>query len=123
MQEKAGRGRNKSRAEARLNRLCGSRHVANAIWQLGLPEVLAPATEQRRAANIACYRAAMIETDTADVLQWLAKLAEVIQSHKATPEYQENTRKSGDSHGKSGLDPAEMETRRRGKNWTKKWSQ
>ena len=117
------RGRNKSRAEARLNRLCGSRHVANAIWQLGLPKVLAPYTTRVHRT------AAMIETDTADVLQWLAKLAEVIQSHKATPEYQENTRKSGDSHGKSGLDPAEMDERigrkigRDGKNWTKKWSQ
>ena len=105
---------NKSRAEARLNRLCGSRHVANAIWQLGLPKVLSPAAT-------ACYRAASIETDTVNVLQWLAKLAEVIQSHKATSEYQENTRKSGDSHGKSGLTPAEMETRLRGKKWTKKW--
>ena len=108
------RTRNKSRAEARLNRLCGSRHVANAIWQLGLPKVLSPAAT-------ACYRAASIETDTVNVLQWLAKLAEVIQSHKATSEYQENTRKSGDSHGKSGLTPAEMETRLRGKKWTKKW--
>ena len=62
----------------------------------------------------------MIKTNTANVLQWLAKLAEVIQSHKATPEYQENTRKSGDSHGKSGLTPEEMETRRRCKKWTKK---
>ena len=115
------RAKNKSRAEARLNRLCGSRHVANAIWQLGLPKLVSPPTEQRRATTIACYRAASIETDTANVLQWLAKLAEVIQSHKATPEYQENTRKSGDSHGKSGLTPEEIETRRRGKQWTKKW--
>ena len=118
------RAKNKSRAEARLNRLCGSRHVANAIWQLGLPKVLSPATEQRISIQN-CYREASIATDTANVLEWLAKLAEVIQSHKATPEYQENTRKSGDSHGKSGLTPEEMDAkvvaRLRGKRWMKKW--
>ena len=38
-------------------------------------------------------------------------LAELIQSHKATPEYEENRRKSGDSRGKSGLTPAELEAK------------
>jgi hypothetical protein len=111
--------KNKSRAEARLNRLCGSRHVANAIWQLGLPRVPSPATEQRSIG----YSRSYLETATANVLEWLAKLAEVIQSHKATPEYQENNRKSGDSHGKSGLTSAELETRRYKKieKWAKKW--
>ena len=119
-QKMDNRTKNKSRAEARLNRLCGSRHVAKAIWQLGLPKVLSPDIRCYRAESLACYRAASIQTDTTNVLQWLAKLAEVIQSHKATPEYLENTRKSGDTHRKSGLTPAEMETRRCRKKWTKK---
>ena len=34
--------KNESKAEARLNRLCGSRHVAFAIWQVGLPDVRLP---------------------------------------------------------------------------------
>ena len=110
--------RNKSRAEARLNKLCGSRHVAKAIWQLGLPRDISPATEQRYAPH-------NLETATANVLQWLAKLAELIQSHKATPDYEENRRKSGDSRGRSGLTPAELETRstkKSGKAYTQKWT-
>ena len=114
--------KNKSRAEARLNRECGSRHVANAIWQLGLPRVLSPATEQR-------YAPRNLEIATANVLQWLAKLAELIQSHKATPVYQENRRKSGDSYGRSGLTHAELEAKKEKRKerhwerdkWLKKW--
>ena len=114
--------KNKSRAEARLYRLCGSRHVANAIWQLGLPSVLSPATEQRYAPH-------ELEIATANVLQWLAELAELIQSHKATPEYQDNRRKSGDSYGRSGLTHAELEAEKEKRKerhwerdkWWKKW--
>ena len=110
--------KNKSRAEARLNRLCGSRHVANAIWQLGLPKVISPATEQRYAPH-------ELEIATANVLQWLAKLAELIQAHKATPDYEDNRRKSGDRWGRSGLTPAELEaksSKKIGKAVTQKWA-
>ena len=106
--------KNKSRAEARLNRECGSRHVANVIWQLGLPNAHA-------LQNLAIA--------TENVLQWLTKLADLIQAHKATPGYKENRRKSGDSYGRSGLTHAELEAKKEKRKerhwerdkWLKKW--
>ena len=94
--------KNKSRAEARLRRLCGSAMMAKVIWQVGLPNVpeavfatetvlamLVPATEQQQ--RLGQYRIDSIATATGVILTWLNMLATSIQSHKATPSYQEHT--------------------------------
>ena len=83
-----------------------------------LPKVISPATEQRYAPHD-------LEIATANVLQWLAKLAELIQSHKATPDYEDNRRKSGHRWGTSGLTPAELEaksSKKIGKAVTQRWA-
>ena len=81
----------------------GSVMMAKIIWQVGLPHIseasfameeVLPATEQQRAS---------IATATETILNWLSMLANAIQEHKATPEYQEHARKSGTKKNKSGL--------------------
>jgi hypothetical protein len=114
--------RNKSRAEARLRRLCGSTMMANAIWRLGLPEVaeatsatekvldaLEPATEQQLRLGPGVPHSIAIATES--ILTWLNMLAESIQSHKATPGYQEHARKSGTHKNQSGLNATEREAK------------
>ena len=100
--------KNKSRAEAVLRKRCGSVLMAKAIWQTGLPDIsearLAmeeglPATEQQQAS---------IEKATETILKWLSMLANSIQEHKATSEYQEHARKSGTQKNTSGLTEIEL---------------
>ena len=79
----------KSRAEAKLKKDCGSVMVAKLIWKVGL-------------ADISKHRDS-IKTDTETILKWLSMLANEITGHKATPEYQEQARKSGTEKNKSGL--------------------
>ena len=107
--------KNKSRAEARLRRLCGSAMMAKVIWQVGLPNVseagfamekALPATEQQRRLRQDVRDS--IATATEAILNWLSMLANSIQSHKATPAYQENARKSGTQKNKSGLTEIEL---------------
>ena len=99
---------NKSRAEARLRRLCGSVMMAKIIWQVGLPHIseagfatkeVLPATEQQQDS---------IATATETILNWLSMVANLIQEHKATPEYKEHARKSGNQKNKSGLTEIEL---------------
>ena len=85
--------RNKSRAEARLGRLCGHVLLAKAIWQVGLPNI---------------SEADSIATATKTILNWLSMVANSIQEHKATPTYQEHARKSGTLKNKSGLTETEL---------------
>ena len=82
--------------------------MAKAIWQTGLPDIsearLAmeeglPATEQQQAS---------IEKATETILKWLSMLANSIQEHKATSEYQEHARKSGTQKNTSGLTEIEL---------------
>ena len=47
-----------------------------------------------------------------NVLNWLDLLAYALKQHKSTPEYQTALRKSGDTHGQSGLTATELETRK-----------
>ena len=107
--------KNKSRAEARLHRLCGSTLMAKAIWQVDVPNVLVTekmlamlerATEQPRRLERDVLDS--ITTATECILTWLANLAETIQSHKATPTYQEHARKSGTQKNQSGLTAEEL---------------
>ena len=115
--------KNKSRAEARLRRLCGSAMMAKVIWQVGLPNVpeavfatetvlamLVPATEQQQ--RLGQYRIDSIATATGVILTWLNMLATSIQSHKATPSYQEHTRRSGTQKNQSGLTATELEVKK-----------
>jgi hypothetical protein len=111
--------KNKSRAEARLRRLCGSVLMAKEIWHVGLPLVhatdqqteivlamLMPATEQQR--RLEQDTPDSIATATQRILIWLNMLAKSIQSHKATPGYQEHARKSGTQKNQSGLTATEL---------------
>ena len=100
--------KNKSTAEALLRKRCGSVLMAKAIWQTGLPDISEarfameeglPATEQQQAS---------IEKATETILKWLSMLANSIQEHKATPEYQEHARKSGTQKNTSGLTEMEL---------------
>ena len=103
--------KNKSRAEARLNRTCGSRHVAFAIWQVGLPDTQLPsfaapellATEQQQKEEIA--------QATQNVLNWLDMLAHGIRQHKQTSMYQTSLRKSGSQLWFNGLTVTELEAK------------
>ena len=94
--------KNKSRAEARLRRLCGSATMAKVIWQVGLPNIseagfamekVLPATEQQRPLKQDVQD--LIATATETILNWLSMLANSIHEHKATPTYLEHARKSG----------------------------
>ena len=107
--------KNKSRAEARLRRLCGSAMMAKVIWQVGLPNIseagfamfkVLPATEQQRPLKQDVRDS--IATATETILTWLSMLANSIQEHKATPTYQEHARKSGTEKNKSGLTEIEL---------------
>ena len=106
--------KNKSKAEARLRRLCGSVPMAKAIWQVGLPnipEALFPinrvfATEQQR--RLGHDTLDSIAAATEWIMKWLHTIAHAIQSHKATPRYQEHARKSGIQKNQSGLTATEL---------------
>ena len=99
--------KNKSRAEARLRRLCGSVMMAKVIWEVGLPNIsVLPATEQQRQLNQDVRDSIATATDT--ILNWLSMLANSIHEHKATPTYQEHARKSGTQKNKSGLTEIEL---------------
>ena len=46
-----------------------------------------------------------------NVLNWLDSLAVTLIQHRGTPEYEEARRKSGDTHGRTGLTATEHQTR------------
>ena len=87
----------KSKAEAKLKNDCGSVMLAKLIWKVGLPDI-----KKHRDS---------IKTDTEKILKWLSMVANEITEHKATPEYQEQARKSGTEKNRSGLN--EMERSRK----------
>ena len=105
--------KNKSKAEAVLSKLCGSVMMAKAIWQVGLPNIseaivlwkVSPATQQEEPLNH--HIRDSIATATEMILNWLIKVDNSIQEHKATPTYQEHARKSGTQKDKSGLNEIE----------------
>ena len=100
--------KNKSRAEAMLRRLCGSAMMAKLIWEVGLPNIseVLPATEQQQALKEDVRDS--IATATETILNWLGRLANSTQEHKATATYQEHARKSGTQKNKSGLTEDEL---------------
>ena len=94
----------KSCMESKLRTECGSRLIANAIWEIGLPRLPSFATEQ---AGQQLWNEAID-----NVLKWLYRLAYTISQHKRTAEYQTAKRKSGHTHGQSGLTATELQTRK-----------
>ena len=91
--------------------------MAKLIWQVGLPDIseaelamesrrFLPATEQQGPLEQDVRDS--IATATNTILQWLSMLANLIQEHKATPEYQEHARKSGTQKNRSGLTEIEL---------------
>ena len=120
-QKMQSKSKNKSRAEARLCRHCGTVMMAKQIWQVGLPNIaeassaiktqillrtLSLDTEQQRPLEQDVRDS--ITTATETILNWLSRLANSIQDHKATPAYKEHARKSGTQKNKSGLTQMEL---------------
>ena len=96
----------KSAAEARLNKLCGSRHVMQAIWEIGLPKILGRATEQPD-VDPTPERLLEIKDDATKILQWLDDLAYAIENYRRTKAYCNQVAKSGSKRGESGLSAQE----------------
>ena len=96
----------KSAAEARLNKLCGSRHVMQAIWEIGLPKILGRATEQPD-VDPTPERLLEIKDDATKILQWLDDLAYAIENYRRTQAYCNQVAKSGSKRGQSGLSAQE----------------
>ena len=97
--------------------------MAKVIWQVDLPNVpdavfatqkvlaeLVPATEQQQRLGRDVIES--ITTATEVILKWLNTLATTIQSHKATPIYQEHARRSGTQKHQSGLSATELEVKK-----------
>ena len=100
----------KSAAEARLNKLCGSRHVMQAIWEIGLPKILGRATEQPD-VDPTPERLLEIKDDATKILQWLDDLAYAIENYRRTKAYCNQVAKSGSKRGESGLSAQEERER------------
>ena len=69
-------------------------------------EKVLPATEQQRPLKRDVRDS--IATATETILNWLSRLANLTQEHKATDTYQEHARKSGTQKNKSGLNEMEL---------------
>ena len=105
---------NKSRAEARLRNLCGSFPMAKLIWELSLPNIkeaklaieqILLATEQQRPLEKDVQD--LVRTATRTIVDWVIRIANLIQDHRETPGYIEHARKSGTEKNTSGLNDAE----------------
>ena len=105
-----GQKKIKSAAEARLNKLCGSRHVMQAIWEIGLPKILGRATEQPD-VDPTPERLLEIKDDATKILQWLDDLANAIENYRETKEYCNQVARSGSKRGESGLSAQEERER------------
>ena len=100
----------KSCCESKMRRDCGSAFVANAIWEIGLPRLPPFATEQR-GQQLSQQALDAVPGAIHDILNWLDLLADALSHHKATQEYATALRKSGVTHGQSGLNATELEKR------------
>ena len=100
----------KSCAENKLRTECGSKFVAYAIWEIGLPQLPSFATEQRD-EQLSKQALETVPEAIQHVLSWLDVLAHTLSVHKATPQYSIAVRKSGTAHCQSGLTATELQTR------------
>ena len=79
MERQESRRKNRDRATARLERLCGDMYLVFGIWTVGLPDVDHPSSTDNATEHI--------QRNTNNILEWLSHLAKVIQAHKETTEY------------------------------------
>jgi hypothetical protein len=100
----------KNCAESALRRETGSKHVAYAIWEIGLPRLPPFATEQR-GEQLSERELEAVPEAIHNVLNWLDVLAQALSHHKSTSEYQTALRKSGVTHGVSGLTATELQAK------------
>ena len=80
-----------------------SRNPPFLVW-------LSFATEQRQ-TPLSTEELDAVPGAFCDVLDWLDSLAVTLVQHRDTPEYQTARRKSGDTHGATGLTATEHGTR------------
>ena len=99
----------KNAAEARLQRVAGSRICAFVVWEIGFPRLSeAPATEQRQDRN------ARLQTDAKCVVDWLSTVARALRERRCMSHYAVARERSGHEHRVSPLteqqakDTAEM---------------
>ena len=71
--ETYSRKKNKSRAEARLRRLCGHMHMVHAIWAVGLPNTHEPSSTDDAIEHI--------QSITEEIFDWLTYIE---KSHPCT---------------------------------------
>ena len=88
----------------------GSRHVANAIWTIGLPRRLSFAAELR-GKQLSEQDLEAVPEAIHNVLNWLDHLASTLTEHWQRKEYQHAVLTSGFAYGQSGLTAAEQKTR------------
>ena len=81
IQRQESRRKNRDRATARLERLCGDMYLVFGIWTVGLPSVDHPSSTDDATEHI--------QRNTNNILEWLSHLAKAIQAHKETIEYQQ----------------------------------
>ena len=84
--------------------------VVNAIWEIGIPNLQAFATEQQ-SRQLSVKELEAVPDAIRIVLDWLDALATTRITHHEIAEYQEAKRKSGVAHGCTGLIATEHETR------------
>ena len=98
--------------ESKLFKLCGSKHVAYAIWEIGLPQLPSFATEHP-GKELSKTELQTVPKAITNILNWLDLLASTITNHKNTAEYREAVRKSGHTKEQSGLTATELKMRKR----------
>ena len=77
----------RSRFALRLKTEAGSRFVASAVWEIGLPRLPAFATEQRP-RPLSAEELQDVPIALRRILNWLDSLAVTLVRHRATEEYQ-----------------------------------
>ena len=97
----------RSCAEAKARNECGSRFIVFAIWHIGLPQVPCLALPAST-TELAIEQRQQIEEASIKILHWLDLIAASIIAHRNTPSYDDAKRRAGSSHGKSGLNEAEL---------------
>ena len=99
-------------AETKMRREAGSKFVANAIWAIGLPRLPEPLRfTRRRDRQLSAQDLEAVPGAIRNVLDWLDRIASALKQHRTTDEYQEALRKSGVTHGESGLNETELQMR------------
>ena len=84
----------RSFVSAMLHKYLVSKHLALAVWQIGLPAFLTQSTEPE---------ARLLESSAQDMAEWLTRVGEAIRSRKTTAVYREHARRSGSTRGQPAL--------------------